>query len=290
MSALRFGVIGVGTAGRARARAIQGEGHVVTAVWRGRYAASLGVPVAPGFDAVVATSDVVAICSPSEVHAAQVEAVLDAGRHVVVEYPLARTGEEAEALLSLARARGLVLHVAHIERLAGTTTVLAREIAAAERIEGASTAFFSEGPPWPDASVHAWTNLSRLHRVDALFDGIVAADVEVADGGAMHGTLHTGRGPVAFAWGRGPHHVRHLAVEVSLDGVRWCVEDRRLLREGEPVVVPHQGLFAHDTRVAAARVLTGAPSYVDDGLLIRMLRWTDAIGAAVGRRVSPLRA
>src|SRR5699024_350333 len=53
--------------------------------------------------------DVVAICSPSGVHAEQALAALGAGKHVVVEKPLALTAAEADRIVGLAAERGLTV-------------------------------------------------------------------------------------------------------------------------------------------------------------------------------------
>src|SRR5690606_39060043 len=53
--------------------------------------------------------DVVAICSPTETHASLALAALEAGRHVVVEKPLAVTVADAEAVARLAEERGLMV-------------------------------------------------------------------------------------------------------------------------------------------------------------------------------------
>ena len=53
---------------------------------------------------------------PTALHHAVVKACLEAGVHVLVEKPLSRTLDEADALLALARAKGLVLQVGHLQR------------------------------------------------------------------------------------------------------------------------------------------------------------------------------
>ena len=53
--------------------------------------------------------DVVAICSPSGSHAALALAALEAGRHVVVEKPLAVRAEDAVRIAETARERGLTV-------------------------------------------------------------------------------------------------------------------------------------------------------------------------------------
>ena len=63
----------------------------------------------PGVDCVI-------LCTPNAVHARQAMASLRAGKHVLVEKPLAETGEEARSLAAEAAARGLVLAAGHTFR------------------------------------------------------------------------------------------------------------------------------------------------------------------------------
>jgi predicted dehydrogenase len=53
---------------------------------------------------------------PTELHHAVARGFLDAGVHVLVEKPIARTLEEADALVALAQKRGALLAVGHLER------------------------------------------------------------------------------------------------------------------------------------------------------------------------------
>ncbi|MBI3973155.1 MAG: Gfo/Idh/MocA family oxidoreductase [Chloroflexi bacterium] len=60
--------------------------------------------------------DAVVLCTPSEQHAAQAERCLRAGKHVLVEIPLAMTFAEGKQLGELAHETGLTLMVAHTHR------------------------------------------------------------------------------------------------------------------------------------------------------------------------------
>lgn len=60
--------------------------------------------------------DAVLIASPNALHAEQAAAALAAGKHVLVEKPLAETGAEARALAQSAAASGLVLAAGHTYR------------------------------------------------------------------------------------------------------------------------------------------------------------------------------
>jgi 2-hydroxy-4-carboxymuconate semialdehyde hemiacetal dehydrogenase len=79
----------------------------------------------PGVDAVV-------ICSPSDQHAAQAEQALAAGKHALVEIPLAMSLADAERVAALTERTGLRLMVAHTQRFFPALIELRRRIAAGE--------------------------------------------------------------------------------------------------------------------------------------------------------------
>src|SRR5713101_5830575 len=60
--------------------------------------------------------DAVLITSPTDLHAEQTEKALRAGKHALVEIPLATSLRDADALGSLARERGKQLMVCHTQR------------------------------------------------------------------------------------------------------------------------------------------------------------------------------
>jgi predicted dehydrogenase len=74
-----------------------------------------GVLVTADLDEVLAREDVdaVAIATPARTHQPIAEAALRAGKHVLVEKPLAHTREAGQAMVDLARELGLVLMADH---------------------------------------------------------------------------------------------------------------------------------------------------------------------------------
>lgn len=68
----------------------------------------------------------VSVAVPTALHCEVTEALLDAGKHVLVEKPLAATVAEAQHLVDLARSRGLTLAVGHIERFNPALAALRR--------------------------------------------------------------------------------------------------------------------------------------------------------------------
>jgi len=60
--------------------------------------------------------DIVAIATSNDVHYSLAKQALEAGKHVVVEKPFTNTVEEADELIALAQAKGLILTVHHNAR------------------------------------------------------------------------------------------------------------------------------------------------------------------------------
>jgi 2-hydroxy-4-carboxymuconate semialdehyde hemiacetal dehydrogenase len=60
--------------------------------------------------------DAVILCTPTQMHAAQAIACMDAGKHVQVEIPLADSWADAEAVLTKQQETGLVCMVGHTRR------------------------------------------------------------------------------------------------------------------------------------------------------------------------------
>ena len=70
------------------------------------------------FDEMLAMNDVdaVILCTPTQMHAAQTLQCLKAGKHVQVEIPLADAWKDAEEVLEVQKASGLVAMVGHTRR------------------------------------------------------------------------------------------------------------------------------------------------------------------------------
>lgn len=145
--------------------------------------------------------DAVDICTPNSLHAEIAVAAAAAGKHVLVEKPIARTLAEADRMIDAARTSGVVLAVAHNTRFA-PPFVAAREAIAAGRIGsvvGFRAAFGHAGPEaWaPGAS---WFFDPERSGGGALIDlGIHLADLvravladEVAEASAMLGPRRGG--------------------------------------------------------------------------------------------------
>jgi len=60
--------------------------------------------------------DAVILCTPTQMHASQAIACMDAGKHVEVEIPLADSWEDAQAVMAKQKETGLVCMVGHTRR------------------------------------------------------------------------------------------------------------------------------------------------------------------------------
>ena len=120
-STLGFAILGAGMVARYHATAIERTpGAQLVAVGRSdparaeETAAQFGVPCITDYAALLARADVnaVCICTPSGLHAEQTIAAARAGKHVLVEKPIALTLADADAMIAACEQAGVRLGVA----------------------------------------------------------------------------------------------------------------------------------------------------------------------------------
>lgn len=153
---------GVTSASAERARAV-GEGH--------------GVPWSTDLGELLARDDLdaVSICTPSGLHAAQALAALRAGKHVLVEKPIALTTADADAVVAEGRARGLAVGTVSQRRFEPVVRALkeAADVGALGRI----VLIVAEG---------------LYHRPQAYYDSAAWRGTRALDGGVlMNQAIHT---------------------------------------------------------------------------------------------------
>src|SRR5689334_9047983 len=120
---LRFAVVGVGHLGRHHARILSARPEVtlagvvdINAARAEEVAASVGTRALAPESLADAELDAVVIAVPTDVHAAVAVPLLRRGVAALVEKPLARSLDEADALIEAAGAGNAVLAVGHSER------------------------------------------------------------------------------------------------------------------------------------------------------------------------------
>jgi predicted dehydrogenase len=136
------GVVGVGALGQHHARVYASlPGATLAGVFdvdRARAEAAAARHACRAFEHlrdVVQGVDAVSVAVPTVDHHRVARAFLDAGKHVLVEKPLAQTLAEADDLIAAADSRGVVLQVGHIERFNPATDALCAEAGRARFIE-----------------------------------------------------------------------------------------------------------------------------------------------------------
>src|SRR6266704_2760472 len=120
---VRVGVVGVGALGQHHARVYAGlPGARLAGVYdvdparAAEVAARHGVPVFSHLRELAGAADAISVAVPTVDHHQVARALLEAGKDVLVEKPMTARLDEAEDLIRLAREKGAILQVGHIER------------------------------------------------------------------------------------------------------------------------------------------------------------------------------
>ena len=123
MKRLRAGVIGVGHLGQHHARHYATlSGSILVGVFdpdptRAKLIADRhAVQACTDLNDLLKNVEIVSVAAPTSAHFAATKACLEAGKHVLVEKPIAATSAEARQLVAIAAERGCLLQVGHSER------------------------------------------------------------------------------------------------------------------------------------------------------------------------------
>ncbi|XP_068939836.1 biliverdin reductase A [Petaurus breviceps papuanus] len=131
-------------------------------------------------DALSSTEvDVAYICSENVSHETYIRQFLDAGKHVLVEYPMALSLASAQELWKKAEEKGKVLHEEHIELLTEDFAFLKNEASGKELLEG--TLHFTGGPFEKERfGFLAFSSIARLSWLVSLFGelALISATME----------------------------------------------------------------------------------------------------------------
>ena len=122
-------------------------------------------------DTVLAEAQAVVIAAPAEFHFEHAAKALRAGKHVLVEKPIAATLEQADELIALARQTGVVLQVGHLERFSAAHGAVSQRMGRPLYIEAVRIAPFK--PRGTDVSVVLDLMIHDLDLILALADSDV---------------------------------------------------------------------------------------------------------------------
>jgi predicted dehydrogenase len=164
--------------------------------------AAVGVRGFPSLEALLARVRAVTIAVPTVSHAEVGLAAIARGVPVLLEKPLARTLEEADALVAAAGARGVQLQVGHIERFNPALRAAERYLERATFIEGRRLAPFqvrgTDVPVVLDLMIHDLdlilhlTGGSEAVEVRAVGETVLSSHLDV-----VHTRVEFGSGAVA---------------------------------------------------------------------------------------------
>jgi len=119
----RIGVIGTGHIGRLHSRILsEVAGAEFCCVYdqntqaANEVARAHGVRAAASMEDFIHSVDAATVATPTPFHFSIGKRLLESGRHVLIEKPITETTADAQALVDLAKAKGLSLQVGHVER------------------------------------------------------------------------------------------------------------------------------------------------------------------------------
>ena len=156
-----------------------------------------GIPNAVGsLDEALASDqvDAVILCTPTQMHASQTLACLKAGKHVQVEIPLADALGDAEEVLALQQATGLVAMVGHTRRFNPSHQYLHNKITAGElniQQMDVQTYFFRRKNINAKGEPRSWTDHLLWHHAAHTVDLFrYQAGAPIVKANAVQGPIH----------------------------------------------------------------------------------------------------
>ncbi len=295
MAPIRIGLVGTGYAAKLRAEVINGDdraeligvsGHLPEKVQE--FGHVHHTQAFSNWQELIQSDriDLVLIASVNGEHGAIARAALNAGKHVVVEYPLSLNETEATELIQLAKSKSLFLHVEHIELLGGMHQALLQSLPEVGTPFYARYATVAPQNPAPQK----WTYhtelfgfpivgaLSRLHRLTNAFGKVEAVNCQNRYWN-LNNSWYTAclcvvqlqfvNGLIAdVVYGKGDA-VWTVERKMEVQGDRGALvfdgDDGKLMNaQGEHAiaVAGRRGLFAKDTAAVLDHLLHGTPLYV----------------------------
>ena len=305
---LRVGVAGAGHFGRYHALKISGSSCATLAGIHDHnppHAAALaretGAP-ALSLPDLIAVSDAIIVAVPAAAHHAIAVPALRAGRHVLIEKPIATTLAEAEDLAALAARHGSILQVGHLERFSAAHAALTARAGTPLYLEATRAGTFktrgTDVSVVLDLMIHDLDLVltlinSEIESVDAVGAPIASAEDDIANA-----RIRFASGAVASITASrvAPRTERRMRIFGPAGYLAIDFANRRLTltRRGHGDPIPalpgfgaehvswqdHDALAAEQAAFVAA-ILDGAPVIVDAGAGRRALAAALAVSNAI---------
>ena len=182
-------MVGAGALGFHHVRLLREQGGVIFAGFydsnpeqRARVAAELRVHGFQSLDALLDAVDAAVVVVPTKAHHEVGKAALSRGIHLLIEKPITATLAQADELVALARQRGALLQIGHVERFNRAVRAAAPYLDAPRFIESERLAPFN--PRGTDVAVVLDLMIHDIDLVHALVQGRVA-DVRAVGVGVL---------------------------------------------------------------------------------------------------------
>ncbi len=137
--------------------------------------------------------DAVILCTPTQMHAAQAIACMDAGKHVQVEIPLSDSWADAQAVLKKSRETGLTCMVGHTRRFNPSHQWVHKRIVAGElavQQMDVQTYFFRRKNMNAKGEPRSWTDHLLWHHAAHTIDLFAYQAGRIVKANAIQGPKH----------------------------------------------------------------------------------------------------
>jgi len=137
--------------------------------------------------------DAVILCTPTQMHADQAIACMDAGKHVQVEIPLADSWADAQAVLAKSQETGLTCMVGHTRRFNPSHQYVHNRIKVGEfnvQQMDVQTYFFRRKNINAKGEPRSWTDHLLWHHAAHTVDLFAYQAGRIVDAHAMQGPIH----------------------------------------------------------------------------------------------------
>jgi biliverdin reductase len=319
---LRVGIVGTGFAAKIRAQSLIAESRTELVAVSGRncertaeFAQSFEILAIDDWQTLVKMPDIdlVIVGTINGNHGAIVKAAIAAGKHTIVEYPLALDLRIATEIVQLAAAKKVLLHVEHIELLGGLHQTMREWLDRLGEVHYARYSTIVCQRPVPEK----WTfhrsefgfplmaALSRLHRFTDLFGAIESVNCNNQYWGGVGDYYKTclctaqlrfknnsAIGEVVYGKGEGLwENSRKFEVHGDKGALIFDGDEGVFIQDGTSTPLDlgaRKGLFAKDLDFVLDHLIDGKPNYVTPAASLATLRVADAarISAETRRTVT----
>ena len=319
---IRVGIVGTGFAAKVRAQSLATESRTQLVAVAGRnpertaeFAQSFDVLAVADWQTLVQMPDIdlVIVATINAHHSAIVRAAIEAGKHTIVEYPLALDLRAATEIVQLAGAKKVLLHVEHIELLGGLHQTMREWL---DRLGEVHYARYStivcQRPIAEKWTFHRsefgfplMAALSRLHRFTDLFGSIESVNCNNQYWGGVGDYYKTclctaqlrfkntnAIGEVVYGKGEGLwQNSRKFEVHGDKGALIFDGDEGVFIQDGTSTLLDlgaRKGLFAKDLEIVLDCLIDGKPNYVTPAASLATLRVADAarISAETRRTVT----